>query len=154
MGRRYGAAGVGIDEIRERFLALNDSFPRSIGAREEPEPSKLSLPIPFNMDKYMCVVVDEECVGSLLGTEELSREAEEQHEKISFLYAIDTRWSPGSEYGYMCEDYPGWVKIAPTIIFTELCQRRRYNPYSSELDFLFNDLNYDPRFENFILIGY
>ena len=139
---------VGIDEIRGHFQTLNDSFPRSIGAREEPEPWKLDLSIPFNLDRYICLFVDENCVDSLLGTEELSSEAEEQHEKTSFIYAIDAEWSPNSEYGYACDDYPGWVKVAPTIVFTEFCQRRYFKPHNTQLDSLFNDANHDPRFEN------
>lgn len=112
----------------------------------------LDLPIPYHMDRYLCLYVDEDCVSSLIGTpgEEIAikpRFDQTKQGKGSYIVAVDPDYAVGNQYerGSNPEPYRGWAKIATTVVFTELCAHRVLVNSSLDLDRV-HQQSYHPRF--------
>ena len=114
---------------QDAMPSLNDE------PRLREDPWNLNLPIPYHMDRYVCLYVDEDSVSSLIGPPgEESPFPDELHDqeeqaRDSYLLAVDSEYSPDYE-GYLtsqgAEPYQGWAKVFTGLVFTELCPRRTY----------------------------
>ncbi|KAJ5551528.1 hypothetical protein N7535_000526 [Penicillium sp. DV-2018c] len=138
--------GWGVDEVRGAFKRLQNAMPSSEEPRLTQDPWNLDLPIPYHMDRYVALYVDEECVSSLLGPEDKevalpdTNTALRKHTRHSYVVAVDAEYSPGLGYasGKAPEPYTGWAKISVGVIFTEFVHRRIYVNSLLSLDTIYS----------------
>src|SRR5688572_13858260 len=92
------------------------------------DPWNLDLSIPYHMDRYVCLYVDEDAVSSLIGPPDQDVSSpeglhgQEEQTRDSYIIAVDSEYNPDHE-GYLTspsnpEPYPGWVKVFAGLIFT------------------------------------